>query len=834
MPTAFLLLDREWRIAFANAAAGNLLGKTELGDKNFWVEFPELLGSRLESDLRDALATVKSLKVTFQHAPSGRSIEGDVFSSAAGIAMHLRTGSHPPPMMARVMDRLEDAILLLDSDWRIVYANQTARRISRIREQDIQSETLWTLYPELVGTPLERAYYEVAEFHEERRVDAFYYEPFQTWFEIRILPAGAGVAVHYRDVTAVRLAETARDAAAQKLQQVFDATTDAIASIDREWRITFLNRQAQALLGEQDQVLETNLWERFPGTVYHGSPFVQHYTRAMEDGVAGSFEAYYAEPLNLWLQVLATPSRDGIIVFFRDVTQRRLQEDALRASEERYRALTELSPQALWTADAEGRVLYANQRFLEYIGQDFVPGDGTAYLQLFQEQDRERVARVWAHSVNTGEEYMVDARLIRAADGAARWWHLRALPIHEETGEIRQWLGVATDVHETRLAADQLREQYAEIDRRRRELETIYSGSPIGMALYEPEELRLLRLNERQADILGLHPEEAIGKRFQELVADIDGPLELMRRAAKGEAMLHQQAEGVLPTRPDEYRYFDVNYSPIFAEDGSVQAIASATIETTQQKRSEAALLQSEKLAAVGRLASSIAHEINNPLESVMNLIYLARQYAVQPNVKELLETADQELRRVSIIANQTLRFHKQATNPQAISCDELLSTVLSIYEGKLKNSGIEVERRSREEHAVVCFEGDIRQVLNNLVANAIDAMPKGGRLLIRSREGTDWRSGRQGTFLTIADTGMGIDHKTQARIFEAFFTTKGISGTGLGLWVSAEIMERHRGRILLRSRQDGGRKGTVLSLFLPFQSSAQRMSSRESVTLVS
>ncbi len=325
------------------------------------------------------------------------------------------------------------------------------------------------------------------QLREERRVDAFYYEPFQTWYEIRILPAGEGVAVHYRDVTAVRHAEAARDLAAQKLQQVFDATTDAIASIDREWRITFLNRQAQALLGEQNQLLGTNLWERFPGTVYPSSPFVEHYTRAMEDGVAGSFEAYYAEPLNLWLQVLATPSRDGIIVFFRDVTQRRTQEDALRASEERYRVLTELNPQALWTADAEGRVLYANQRFLEYIGKDFVPGDGTAYLHLFYEEDRERVARVWAHSVNTGEEYLMDARLIRASDGAARWWHLRALPIRDEAGSIRQWLGVATDVHETRLAADQLREQYAEIDRRRRELETIYSGSPIGMALYDAE-----------------------------------------------------------------------------------------------------------------------------------------------------------------------------------------------------------------------------------------------------------------------------------------------------------------------------------------------------------
>jgi signal transduction histidine kinase len=208
-------------------------------------------------------------------------------------------------------------------------------------------------------------------------------------------------------------------------------------------------------------------------------------------------------------------------------------------------------------------------------------------------------------------------------------------------------------------------------------------------------------------------------------------------------------------------------------------------------------------------------------LESVTNLIYIANTYAIAPEVQHLLGLADQELRRVSIIANQTLRFHKQASSPREISCTDLYSTVLSLYEGRLRNSAIAVEKRKRAQRTISCFEGDIRQVLNNLVGNAIDAMPTGGRLILRSREATDWRPttgpARRGLALTIADTGGGISAESRKRLFEPFFTTKGIHGNGLGLWISAEIVQRHNGRLLLRSSQSPAHHGSVFSLFLPF-----------------
>jgi signal transduction histidine kinase len=246
-------------------------------------------------------------------------------------------------------------------------------------------------------------------------------------------------------------------------------------------------------------------------------------------------------------------------------------------------------------------------------------------------------------------------------------------------------------------------------------------------------------------------------------------------------------------------------------------ALLEARLRLADNERAAAALMQNEKLAAVGRLASSMAHGINNPLEAVTNLLYLVRLRAEDPQILGWLNRADQELRRVSVIANQTLRFHRQASKPRAISCLDLFSQTLDVYEAQLNNAGITVEKRKRANEPIECFEGDIRQVLGNIIANAIDAMPTGGRLLVRSRRATDWKTGRKGLAFTMADTGAGMDRETRRRLFEAFFSTKGIGGSGLGLWISAEIIRRHQGKIVVRSSQSKGHTGTVVTLFLPF-----------------
>ena len=192
-------------------------------------------------------------------------------------------------------------------------------------------------------------------------------------------------------------------------------------------------------------------------------------------------------------------------------------------------------------------------------------------------------------------------------------------------------------------------------------------------------------------------------------------------------------------------------------------------------------MIRSEKLAAVGRLAASIAHEINNPLESVTNMLYLARTSQGISEIQEYLNMAERELRRVAVISSQTLRFYKQSTNPTAISAENLFESVLSIYQARIVNSRVQVEKRDRTTRTVECFEGEIRQVLNNLVGNAIDALhPMGGRLLLRSRDGFDWRTGRRGLVLTVADTGPGMPALVKRRSSRRFAQRRASAGQGL------------------------------------------------------
>jgi signal transduction histidine kinase len=272
-------------------------------------------------------------------------------------------------------------------------------------------------------------------------------------------------------------------------------------------------------------------------------------------------------------------------------------------------------------------------------------------------------------------------------------------------------------------------------------------------------------------------------------------------------------AEGQAP----EQRYLDFVYQPLREEDGATSGIIVLGVDITDSKRAQNALIQNEKLAAIGRLAASIAHEINNPLGAVMNLLYLAKAASPSAEVQDLLDLADSEIRRISAIANQTLSFSRKSASPRSVTGAELLAGVINVFHSRLLNGHVRVEQKVGTDSPISCSEGEIRQVLSNLVANAIEAMQgPGGRLLLRSRRATHWPTGRQGLSITVADTGTGIHPEVRKRIFEPFFTTKGLSGTGLGLSVSLEIVARHQGSLRVRSGQAPNRSGTVFTLFLP------------------
>ncbi len=240
--------------------------------------------------------------------------------------------------------------------------------------------------------------------------------------------------------------------------------------------------------------------------------------------------------------------------------------------------------------------------------------------------------------------------------------------------------------------------------------------------------------------------------------------------------------------------------------------------DLSHQKRSEEVLRRTEKLAVAGRLAASIAHEINNPLAAITNCLYLVQQEEMNDIGRSYLEIAQKELDRVAQITVQTLRFHRQSSRPISTQASDLIETVLTLFESRIRRQNISVALRFRATQPIFAYEGEVRQVIVNLLSNAIDAMTAGGCIAIRTADTFDWIAGTPGLALLISDTGSGMTEETIMRLFEPFYSTKGVTGTGLGLWVSREIVDRHHGTIRVRSRRAVQGKGgqTTFRVFLP------------------
>lgn len=268
--------------------------------------------------------------------------------------------------------------------------------------------------------------------------------------------------------------------------------------------------------------------------------------------------------------------------------------------------------------------------------------------------------------------------------------------------------------------------------------------------------------------------------------------------------------------------YAEMSAQPIL-EGGKTLGAVVTFRDITQSQLAEQALRRSEKLAAVGQLASSIAHEINNPLEAVTNLIYLVRHAQSLEEVREFATQAEAELSRVAEIVTQTLRFHRQQTAAALVNVGELIPALLRLYSTRFRQRDIALRLQLQPSPQAMLLEGEIRQVVNNLVRNAYDAMPHGGQLHIRLRPATSLRSaGIAGLRITVADTGTGFQPVMRKHLFEPFHTTKEVTGTGLGLWITKSIVDKHAGTIHMRSRMrepaDGIGHGTVFSLWLPLR----------------
>jgi PAS domain S-box-containing protein len=460
----------------------------------------------------------------------------------------------------------------------------------------------------------------------------------------------------------------------EKINRILESITDAFFNLDRDWQFTYLNQEAQRLLRKSDaELLGSNVWLVFS----NAEAFRQQYERAVAENRPAHFEEYYAR-LATWFEVHAYPSADGISVYFRDVTQRKQTEQALRDSEADLKHAQAVAQTGSWRLDVHRNELFWSDETYRMFGiAKGTPMTYEAFLAAVHPEDRKLVVQNWQAALD-GAPYDLEHRIV--VGGQIKWVREKA-----------------------------------------------------------------------------------------ELEFDGEGKL--------------------------------------LSGFGAVQDI-------TERKLTEQALMRAEKLASAGRLAATLAHEINNPLGAALNCLYLASgDMRLAPSTRDFIKTAEQELRRAAEIVKRTLGFYREPNGRTAVAVVDVIEQLKALYEPRLKARGVQLQiRKSEERIAAMANAGELRQLLSNLLLNGVDALGERGTVYVRVGR-CSHSPHSPAVRITIADTGKGIEPETLRRIFEPFFTTKQDTGTGLGLWISEQIVKKHGGSIRVRSRVG---RGTVFSILLP------------------
>jgi len=381
-----------------------------------------------------------------------------------------------------------------------------------------------------------------------------------------------------------------------------------------------------------------------------------------------------------------------------------------------------------------------------------------------------------------------------------RTWLSVKFPVIGADGH-RLLVGKAIDITEMKHAETQLRR--------------FLEAAPVGLTRCS-RDLRYISANSAYAEIAGMPVDKIVGRPIIDVMG-VDG-WEMIRpyveRVLRGERV---EYETLLPFAAAGPRQLHVVYTPEWDGQEVVGWVASIT-DITEFKRVEKQLQEMEKMAAAGQLAASLAHEINNPLSAVINVLYLLGSRSnLDPDSTGLISIANNEIARVARIVRQSLSYYRVGMVAKEVDLAALIEESLQVFSDKFQRSGVAISKKIMPGTSVIGFADEIRQVVDNMLANALEATPRGGVLVLRLRQSRSWKnSSEPGARLTIADNGCGIPQVYLAKVFEPFLTTKAEKGHGLGLWVVTGIVEKHGGSIKIRSADAAARSGTVISIFWP------------------
>jgi PAS domain S-box-containing protein len=512
------------------------------------------------------------------------------------------------------------------------------------------------------------------------------------------------------------------------------------------------------------------------------------------------------------LLTLAAAAIIALFVTYEFVSLSRTYENALARAdtlshelaerEAHFRVLAEAIPQIVWTTTPDGTPQYFNQRWLDYIGE--AHSSSQSWLERVSPEDRLKASAQWQTSLVSGKSFTLELRL-RAAEGNYRWHLGRALAQPDETGAIVRWIGTFTDIEDQKRAEEALLRVAAIVESSD---DAIFSKDLHGY---------IQSWNRGAERIYGYSASEMLGQHVSKITppdrrSELEG---IFAKVRTGQSIEHLETIRVRKDgKPVEV---SLTISPIRTSAGTVSGASTIARDITERNRASEALRKTEKLAATGRLAGTMAHEINNPLEAITHLLYLIeRNPSLDQSAREYTRVAMEEVGRIGHIAKQALGFYREALTPVDVNIAELIENVVELYAAGAQNKNVTLDAQIETRAAILAFPGEMRQVFSNLIVNAVDAVRRGGTVKIRVKHGRNWKSRTMGVRVLVSDNGPGIPSEARARIFEPFFTTKGEKGTGVGLWVSEGIIEKHRGRIRVKS-STGISHGTTFSVFLPY-----------------
>ncbi len=624
--------------------------------------------------------------------------------------------------------------------------------------------------------------------------------------------------------------------------------------------------------------------------------------------------------------------------------ERRVKDrtEQLRESEEQFRTLANSIPQLAWMADADGAIFWYNQRWYDFIGDLSEDMPVWGWQKVQHPDHRERVIRQVELSRNKGEAWE-DTFPLLSKEGRYCWFLSRAVPIRDSQAKIVRWFGTSTDISAQIAAKDEIRNLNGKLQERVAELEAIMRVLPVGVAVAQDTDGRVITANVALSNLLGVSPGATLsvdrnmpGDVLFEMYRDgvrIDGKDHPLLRAARSgeywgsfecelrladkdpvhllasaspffdqegnargavgafiDVSSKRHLEDLLRERADLLelaseaifvrdlngilKYWNAGAEALYGwqrdqvlgkpihqilqtkfpggersvqralremgkwngdleqvtQDGSkvvvacrkaVKADGNAILEIsrdiTAQLKTEDALRKTERLAAMGRVAGIIAHEINNPLEAITNTFYLLRDHpSLDEEARYYAQLGEEELRRVCHITQQTLGFYRESRHPIEVSISALLDEILELQTRRMDFDNIVLDKRYRSRGIIQGFPVELKQVFLNLIGNAVQAMPEGGKLRLHVFESPIRTKHHRGIFISICDTGTGIHPEHAKHLFEPFFTTKSTKGTGLGLWISRGIIQKYGGSIRFRSVALSGRNITCFQIHLP------------------